>query len=67
MTLCLVDYGLATRIDRSAAVLHVEYQLTPTGTKLASVIELLHALQQEHAATHKGKTGRPAAARPRLA
>ncbi|MBI5768520.1 MAG: helix-turn-helix transcriptional regulator [Verrucomicrobia bacterium] len=58
----LVDYGLATRVDRSAAVLHVEYQLTPTGTKLASVIEQLHALQQEHAAAHERK---PAAAPPR--
>lgn len=45
----LVAYGLATRADHSAAALHVEYRLTPTGTKLASVIEQLHALQDEHA------------------
>lgn len=54
----LMAYGLATRIDRSAAALHVEYQLTPTGNKLASVIEQLHALQREH-------EGKPAAAPPR--
>jgi len=50
----LVAYGLATRVDRSAAILHVEYQLTPTGTKLASVIDQLHALQAEHSARHAG-------------
>jgi DNA-binding HxlR family transcriptional regulator len=47
----LVAYGLATRVDRSGAVLHVDYQLTPTGVKLAGVIEQLHTLQIEHAAT----------------
>lgn len=50
----LVAYGLATRVDRSAAVLHVEYQLTPTGTKLAGVIEQLHTLQAEHTAAQMG-------------
>lgn len=50
----LVAYGLATRDDRSAAALHVEYRLTPTGTKLASVIEQLHALQQKHDAVRAG-------------
>ena len=47
----LLAYGLATRTDHSAVSLHVEYQLTPTGTKLAGVIEQLHALQEQHAAT----------------
>jgi len=42
----LVSYGFATRADRSAAALHVEYRLTPTGAKLARVIEQLHALQE---------------------
>lgn len=46
----LVAYGLATRADHSAASLHVEYRLTSTGAKLASVIEQLHALQEEHTA-----------------
>jgi DNA-binding HxlR family transcriptional regulator len=44
----LLAYGLATRADHSATSLHVEYRLTPTGTKLADVIEQLHALQEEH-------------------
>ena len=46
----LVAYGLVTREDQSAAALHVEYRLTPTGLKLAGVIEQLHALQAEHSA-----------------
>lgn len=57
----LVAYGLATRADHSAASLHVEYQLTPTGAKLANVIEQLHALQAEHGAA------RADAAPPRVA
>ncbi len=44
----LVAYGLATRADHSAVSLHVEYRLTPTGAKLAGVIEQLHDLQKEH-------------------
>jgi DNA-binding HxlR family transcriptional regulator len=44
----LRDYGLITREDHSATVLHVEYTLTPTGEKLANIIEQLHALQAEH-------------------
>jgi DNA-binding HxlR family transcriptional regulator len=47
----LVAYGLVTRADHSAAALHVEYRLTPTGAKLADVIEQLHVLQAEHTAT----------------
>jgi DNA-binding HxlR family transcriptional regulator len=47
----LLAYGLATRADQSATSLHVEYRLTPTGAKLAGVIEQLHALQEEHSAT----------------
>lgn len=46
----LLDYGLATRTDLSAVSLHVEYALTPTGAKLAGVIEQLHALEAEHQA-----------------
>lgn len=46
----LLAYGLATRADHSTAALHVEYRLTPTGAKLAGVIEQLHALQEEHTA-----------------
>mgnify|MGYP001613465166 CR=1 FL=1 len=58
----LVAYGLATRMDRSKAILHVEYQLTPTGTKLAGVIDQLHALQAEHSDI---RAGGPAATAPR--
>lgn len=45
----LLDYGLIVREDHSvAATLHVEYRLTPTGARLAGIIEQLHALQTEH-------------------
>jgi DNA-binding HxlR family transcriptional regulator len=44
----LTEYGLVTRLDRSGVSLHVEYHLTPTGAKLADVIEQLHTLQHEH-------------------
>lgn len=59
----LVAYGLATRVDHSATTLHVEYQLTPTGTKLARIIEQLHTLQTEHSAI---QTGEPAPTSPRF-
>ncbi|MET0261910.1 MAG: helix-turn-helix domain-containing protein [Rariglobus sp.] len=49
----LLDYGLATRTDHSALSLHVEYSLTPTGTKLAGVIEQLHVLGAEHLAARE--------------
>ena len=58
----LVAYGLATRVDHSAAILHVEYRLTSTGAKLASVIEQLHALHAKHSAL---QTGEPAVTPPR--
>lgn len=45
----LLEYGLVTREDRSeSATLHVEYQLTPAGKRLAHIIEQLHELQAEH-------------------
>ncbi len=44
----LEAYGLVRREDRSGAVLHVEYRLTPTGERLGGIIEQLHALQAEH-------------------
>ena len=44
----LLDYGLITREEQAGAVRHVEYQLTPTGEKLAGIIEQLHTLQTEH-------------------
>jgi DNA-binding HxlR family transcriptional regulator len=47
----LLDYGLITREECPGAVLHVEYRLTPTGRKLADIIEQLHALQAEHMPT----------------
>jgi DNA-binding HxlR family transcriptional regulator len=43
----LTDYGLAIRQDLSDKSLHVEYRLTPTGEKLASLIEQLHHLDEE--------------------
>lgn len=44
----LQDYGLITREEQAGRVQHVEYRLTPTGRKLAHIIEQLHALQAEH-------------------
>ena len=44
----LLEYGLITREERAGTVLHVEYRLTPTGRKLANIIEQLHALQAKH-------------------
>ncbi|ATC64888.1 transcriptional regulator [Nibricoccus aquaticus] len=44
----LLDYGLITREEHAGAVQHVEYALTPTGKKLARIIEQLHELQGEH-------------------
>jgi len=55
----LLAYGLATRADHSAASLHVEYRLTPTGAKLAGVIEQLHALQEEHSVALNEATRKP--------
>ena len=43
----LIDYGLAIREDLSQKSLHVEYSLTPTGKKLARLIEQLRDLDQE--------------------
>ncbi len=45
----LSEYGLVVRQDLSqATTLHVEYQLTAAGERLADIIEQLHALQTEH-------------------
>ena len=44
----LLHYGLITRQDRSGVALHVEYTTTPTGAKLAGIIEQLHELEAEH-------------------
>jgi DNA-binding HxlR family transcriptional regulator len=49
----LLDYGLIVREDLSDVSLHVEYRLTPNGTKLAGIIEQLHALQSIHSETTK--------------
>ena len=46
----LLDFGLIARDDRSGVALHVEYTLTPTGKKLAGIIEQLHELEAEHGA-----------------
>ena len=47
----LTDYGLATKQDLSDKALHVEYHLTPTGEKLANLIDQLHHLGEEFEAT----------------
>ncbi len=46
----LLDYDLITRHEFPGKVLRVEYQLTPTGRKLAAIIEQLRDLDEEHAA-----------------
>lgn len=63
----LVDYGLARREDHSGASLHVEYKLTPTGTKLAAIIEQLHALRNEHDARRAAPLARRSARAARAA
>ncbi len=56
----LMDYGLITREERAGRVQHVDYNLTPTGVKLADIIEQLHALQAEHVPPSAGaKQPRP--------
>ncbi len=60
----LLDYGLIQREDRSvAAALHVEYQLTPAGVRLAGIIEQLHALQVEHTPPAPAAATEPAGSR----
>jgi len=44
----LMAYGLIMRREVPDTVPHVEYSLTPTGEKLAAIIEQLHALSKEH-------------------
>ncbi len=44
----LLDYKLVARTEFNENVLRVEYTLTPSGEKLANVIEQLHKLQREH-------------------
>ena len=53
----LRDYGLITREELAGKVQHVEYSLTPTGLKLAGIIEQLHALQAEHVPPKPEVTG----------
>lgn len=45
----LLDYELITRREFPGKVLRVEYHLTPTGQKLAGIIEQLRELDEEHA------------------
>jgi DNA-binding HxlR family transcriptional regulator len=47
----LLDYGIVTREEHAGAVQHVEYTLTPTGRKLAGIIEQLHDLEDDHRKT----------------
>lgn len=44
----LLDYGLIMREEIPSALRHVEYRLTPTGRKLAAVIDQLRELDQNH-------------------
>lgn len=58
----LLDYELITRHEYPGKVLHVEYQLTETGRRLAQIIEQLRDLDEEHAArsAHSDKPADPA-------
>ena len=44
----LMEYKLIRKKDLTQSVLHVEYSLTDSGLKLASVIEQIRSLQTEH-------------------
>jgi DNA-binding HxlR family transcriptional regulator len=44
----LTEYRVVEREEIPDRVQHVEYRLTPTGEKLAALIEQLHALGQQH-------------------
>ena len=45
----LLDFGLITRSEVPGRILHVEYALTPTGRRLAAIIEQIRDLDEEHA------------------
>lgn len=49
----LLDYGLVTRTEHPGRVLRVEYHLTKTGQKLATLIEHIRDLDEEHAQQEK--------------
>jgi Predicted transcriptional regulators len=53
----LLNYGLITREDRSGTVMHVEYNLTPTGWKPARIFEQVHELQERHRVPEPVKEG----------
>lgn len=44
----LTDYRVLEREEFPGRVKHVEYRLTPTGKKLAELIEQIHELGQQH-------------------
>ena len=44
----LLDYDLIRRTPRDGHAFRVEYHLTATGRKLASIIEQLRELQEQH-------------------
>lgn len=46
----LLAFGLITRTEFSGLPARVEYNLTPTGKKLAKILNRLHDLNDEHAA-----------------
>ncbi len=49
----LLDYRLITRAEISGKVRRVHYQLTPTGRKLAGILDRLHDLAEKHAQGHQ--------------
>lgn len=55
----LLDYELITRREFPGKVLRVEYHLTPTGQKLAGIIEQLRELDEEHASRTVGPETSP--------
>lgn len=51
----LLDYRLVSRQEFPGRVLRVEYRLTPTGRRLAAIIEQIRDLDEAHA--QDGATG----------
>jgi DNA-binding HxlR family transcriptional regulator len=57
----LLNYDVITRAEFPGKVLRVEYHLTPTGRKLATLLEQLRDLDEQHKQRHRrAKLQRPA-------
>ncbi|CAN5591118.1 helix-turn-helix domain-containing protein [soil metagenome] len=53
----LLVYRLITRTETPGRVLRVEYELTPTGARLVTIIEQISELDEEHAADAPQREG----------